>query len=96
MGDIQNVSDTSITRSTVDTPKQRAITKSTFQDLQKLRDNLELKMVVKYCLVDEMDKYYMTEKINLGLPLIANLHLYKKVTAPIEHVDESKSPSQPI
>ncbi|OWF54071.1 Mucosa-associated lymphoid tissue lymphoma translocation protein 1 [Mizuhopecten yessoensis] len=89
MGDIKNVSDTSITRSASDTPKQRAITKSTFQDLQKLRDNLELKIVVKYCLADEMDKHFMTQKINLGLPLIANLHLYKRVTEPIEHIDES-------
>lgn len=89
MGDIKNVTETPLTRSTSESPIPRAITKSTFQDLQKLRDNMELKIVIKYCLKDGVEKHYMTDKINLGLPLIANLHLYNRVTEPIEHIDES-------
>ncbi|XP_033750167.1 mucosa-associated lymphoid tissue lymphoma translocation protein 1-like [Pecten maximus] len=89
MGDIKNVTHTPLTRSTSDVSIPRAITKSTFQDLQKLKDNMELKIVVKYCLKDGVDKHYLTDKINLGLPLIANLHLYNRVTEPIEHIDES-------
>ncbi|XP_052794466.1 mucosa-associated lymphoid tissue lymphoma translocation protein 1-like [Mya arenaria] len=59
------------------TRKEKYGTKITLQDMQKLQDNLVVDITVKFVYNRDGKEYNHTQRVDLGLPLVSKLKLWK-------------------